>query len=115
MVLNDGGLTLIARDYTTVAITMESEMRDISLLKVLVLIGLLRILTITEKPYLCSGIYAVVTIVMALAFGSGVLKAALVGCVSFVLASIYFYLLNRFHSGLLYWVILVGGLAIGLV
>ena len=85
------------------------------MINLLILIGLLRILRITGNPYLCSGLYALATMFVALIFGAGILSTLFSGVISFVLATLYFYLLNRFHSGLLYWVILVGGLAIGLV
>ncbi|WP_396586962.1 hypothetical protein [Bermanella sp. R86510] len=35
--------------------------------------------------------------------------------IGFVLASVYFWLLREFNDGLLHWVILIGGLFIGLV
>ena len=102
-------------DIMSLAMVIALKNMEGLMLNILVLIGLLKILSISENPYLCSGLYAVAYTSLALFFGAGFMNVLLYGVISFALATIYFYLLDRFQDGLLYWVILVGGLAIGLV
>ena len=85
-------------------------------IKVIILVGLIRLLLVTEQPFLCSGIYAGLGFVLSLASGYPFPAVLLGTAISFALASLYFWLLNRFtEAGLIWWVILIGGLLIGLV
>ena len=83
--------------------------------KIVFLVGLIQLLYKSEKPFLCSGIYAGLVLILSLALGAGVIGALITAVIGFVLASIYFWLLNEFSDGPLHWGILVGGLLIGLV
>jgi hypothetical protein len=83
--------------------------------RVLVLIALIQILIQTNRPFLCSGIYAVVAALGALFTGHGIFAVVLGGAIAFALSSVYFWLLDRFDGGFWWWIILVGGLVIGLV
>ena len=85
------------------------------IIRIAILVGLVRLLTMTGKPFLCSGIYAAIALFFDLLSGSGPIDALISGGVAFLLASLYFWLLNRYDEGALYWIILVGGLLIGLV
>jgi hypothetical protein len=89
------------------------------LVKIIVLVGLTRMLAVTRKPLLCAGIYTALGLLLGLMFAPGALAPlatlALRAVLQFGLASLYFWLLMRFDRGLLYWVILVVGLVIGLV
>jgi hypothetical protein len=81
----------------------------------LILIALIKILIQTNKPFLCSGIYAGLATLFGLFMGSGLAGAVVGGGIAFVLSSLYFWLLDRFDGSILWWIIAVGGLVIGLV
>jgi len=84
--------------------------------KALVLAALIKLLLTWEKPFLCSGLYAGFALMFNLAFMDSVAWALVATCIAFVLASVYFWLLQRFEgAGLVWWVILFGGLVTGLV
>jgi hypothetical protein len=86
------------------------------ILKAILIVALVRVLMLTDKPLLCSGLYTAVVFLLGMAFGAP-MEALLIGAViAFLLSSLYFWLLSRFEdSGLLWWVILIAGLVIGLV
>jgi hypothetical protein len=83
--------------------------------KVIFLVALIQLLYKSGKPFLCSGIYAGLVFAFSLVFGAGVIGVLITTAISFVLASVYFWLLNEFSDGALHWAILIGGLLIGLV
>ena len=84
-------------------------------IKVVILVGLIKLLLATEKPSLCAGIYAagvgLLMLGIGVPFGLTYLRVA----VSFGLAWLYFAGLNATHGTSLFWVILVVGIFIGLV
>lgn len=81
----------------------------------LILIALIQILLQTNKPFLCSGIYAAVAAILSLFLGQGLSGALVSGAFAFVLASLYFWLLDRFEGSFWWWIIAAGGLVIGVV
>lgn len=85
------------------------------IVKILLLVGLLKVLYETQQPLLCAGIYSAVGFAFGLVFGVPLMLAAIVAVIGFALASLYFWLLTTFDDGVLHWVILIGGLLIGLV
>ena len=86
------------------------------LIKGLVLAAFIRLLIATDKPFLCSGLYAALVFVLGLIGGAKLLFLVILTIVAFALASLYFWLLDRVETGTpLWWVIAVVGLAIGLV
>lgn len=84
-------------------------------LKIIVLVALLKLLTITENPILCSSIYTGIALFFGLIFGTPITTLAVGVIMAFALSSLYFFLLNRFSDGWQYWVIMICGLLIGLV
>jgi hypothetical protein len=86
------------------------------IVKVILLIGLIRLLIATKQPFVCSGLYAGVVLFFHLISGGGLLNSLFLAPVVFGLASLYFWLLARFESSfLLFWLIVIVGLIIGLV
>lgn len=86
--------------------------------KIIILVGLTRLLAVTNKPYLCSGIYTgLAAFIALLSHGEiNIVKIIIGVAITFIFASIYFALLDRFSSNLpLYFGILIGGLVIGLI
>jgi hypothetical protein len=86
------------------------------ILKIVILAALIRLLIQTQKPFLCAGIYTAVFVIMGLVNGAKFVPLLIFTAVAFALASLYFWLLDRFEDNLLlFWVIAAAGLAIGLV
>ena len=85
-------------------------------IKIILLTALIRLLTATNKPFLCSGIYAAVALLFGLVFGGSVTGALVSAMIGFLLASLYFWALDRIDSGsLVWWLVALGGILIGLV
>jgi hypothetical protein len=82
--------------------------------RILLLVGLIRLLIETNKPFLCSGIYAATVTVFSLISGHGI-GALAAGVWAFLLSSIYFWLLDRLDGSILFWIVMILGLLIGLV
>ena len=86
------------------------------LFRILLLVGFIRLLLATENPLLCSVLYGILTFLLGLAWGGPILAVLIVAGVRFVMAGLYFWLLNRIDSGSgIWWLIAVGGILIGLV
>ena len=83
--------------------------------KMIFLLGLLKLLAMSGKPFLCSGLYAGFILVFKLLAGSTFDAVIIPTVIGFALSTVYFLLLNYFHESWLYWLILVVGLLIGLV
>ena len=88
------------------------------MIKILLLVALVRLLCITNKPFLCSGIYTAAVFFFSLFVFTGgameFLTLLLAMAIRFALASLYFWLLHK-TEGFIYGIILVCGLLIGLV
>lgn len=87
----------------------------IILFKVVVLAMLIQILLRTEKPGLCAGIYTFIVLVLNFLFGGSIINTLIVTAISGVLAFGYFWVLDRTRYTLMFWVIMVVGLALGVV
>jgi hypothetical protein len=84
-------------------------------LHVAFLICLVKLLVETEKPFLCAVIYVALKIAIMFMFSQSLLYVVVAVPVSFGLAWLYFWLLNRFFGSVWFWVVMIGGLAIGIV
>ena len=85
-------------------------------IKVFLLVGLVKLLIETNQPFVCSGIYAVVSLLSGLLAGHPLLVVLIAAAVAFVLASGYFWLLDKLEeSGGIWWVVLILGLPIALL
>lgn len=83
---------------------------------IVILIGLVKLLVETEKPFVCAGIFTVIRFLFALGFGCGLVAALGVAAVACALACMYFWLLDRFQgAGVVWWLILIAGLLLGMV
>lgn len=83
--------------------------------RIMILVGLIRLLIETNKPFLCSGIYAAAAAIGALISGHGLTGFAIAGALGFATSSLYFWLLNYLDGSFLWWIVMVLGLVIGLV
>ena len=85
-------------------------------IKGLLLIGLIRILSITNSPVLCACIYGGAVFIWRLFGGTPLLTNVLFSGISLALAFGYFWVLDRFEGyNLIWWPVLIIGLLIGLV
>jgi hypothetical protein len=81
-----------------------------------ILFGCILLFVRTEKPFLCSGIYAGAHVFFSLLLEMKWTTILILGVVVFALASLYFWLLSRIQTGhLLWWVVLISGIFLGLV
>lgn len=88
--------------------------------KILFLASLIKILIQTDKPFVCSGTYTAALFIFGYLFNvmagqTPFVEHLLTTGLAFALSSIYFWLLYRIGDGLLWWGVMVLGLAIGLV
>ncbi len=84
--------------------------------KIIILAALIKVLLTSNNPLLCAGIYTAVVFFMGIISGSA-LMSLLIGCIiAFALSLLYYWLLDRFEDqGFIWWVILLGGIFIGVV
>ena len=82
------------------------------IVKMLVLVGLFRLLSATESPFLCSGIYGTMVLFMGLMNGANFFLTLLIAAIAFGLASLYYWLMTITDEGPFYWPVLIVGLAI---
>ena len=85
------------------------------IVRVMILVGFVKLLIATERPLLCAGLYTVFRFTFALMFGGELVQVLIFSAVAFAFAYLYFWLLNRFQEGVLFWVIAIVGAGIGLV
>ena len=87
-------------------------------MEIVFLVILLGVLNKTGRPMLCTLIYTIAWVVYAAInmllhetqFATALLVLAVVGAVRFILAGIYFWLLNFLENGLWWWVAMVAGI-----
>lgn len=87
--------------------------------RLLFIVGIIRLLMVTNKPFLCALIYAVLVAIASFVSGyrfelsEDRLELILVTSgVAFVASGIYFWLLKRFNNSFLWWPILIVGVLI---
>ena len=85
-------------------------------IRVLMIGASIMILLQTERPAVCAGIYAGAHMFFALMLGASWLVILVGGAIAFGLTFLYFWLLCCIdHGSALWWLVLIMGLAIGLV
>ena len=82
------------------------------ILQIAVLIGLIKLLIETEKPLLCAGIYAGLTLLLGAIFGAPIIALLISTAIAFGYSFGWFWLLVRVGEGTLWWVVLIGGLLV---
>lgn len=78
------------------------------IVKILLLVILVRLLLATQKPLLCAGLYTGITFLLGLALGASFPTLLIRGGIGFAMASLYFWLLNRFEDDLVIFFIITG-------
>jgi hypothetical protein len=79
------------------------------------LISLIKLLQSSNNPILCAGIYTSLSFILSLMFGKPFLAVLIGSAISFLLAWLYFWLLKKLDGSFFWWIVLLGGLLIGLV
>jgi hypothetical protein len=85
------------------------------IIRVVLLASLVKLLLEIDKPHVCAGIYTAVGLGVRLLAGLSLLPLLVATAGSFLLAWLYFWLLYRLEGSIWFWIVLVGGLVIGLV
>jgi len=85
------------------------------MIRIMILVGLVKLLVVTEKPFLCAGIYAAVGLFFRFLLGVPFPGILIATAISLALASLYFWLLARFVGSGWFWLIMMVGFAIGIV
>ena len=85
------------------------------LIKILILIAMVKFLRESQSPLTCAVIYGVLAFFFTIIFNNTLTQALIAGIVGGALSFVYFWLLHKFEDSILWWVILLGGFAIGLV
>lgn len=79
------------------------------IVNLIILLGLVKLLDVSDNPMLCAVLYAIATLVTALIFGNPLtatfLSALIAGAISFV----YFWMLKRAGHAPAYWIVLIIG------
>lgn len=89
----------------------------LTVIRLFIIGALIKIDLETSKPFWCAGIYAVLCMGARWLFGVHFLMNLLLTAISFGLASLFFWLVDRFEGeGGLWWlIVIVGALLLGIV
>jgi hypothetical protein len=85
------------------------------IVKIFILLGLVKFLRVSGSVITCAVIYGVMGFLFTLIFKNNISQALMTGLVGGALSFIYFWLLHKFEDSFFWWIILIGGVAIGLV
>jgi len=80
------------------------------MMKVILVVALVRLLIHTNKPAVCAGLYITLICILGLMLGWPFKFFILRVGISFGLAFLYFWLLDKFEESALFWLILLLGL-----
>lgn len=79
----------------------------------MILIGLVKLLLVTNKPFVCAGIYTFTVLLFMLLLGCGFETIFFRSVIAFTISSIYFWLLKRLQDfGATWWMVAIGGVII---
>ena len=94
----------------------DREGNVLFLARFFILFGLIWLLVRTEKPFLCSGIYTGAHVLFSFLLEVPFTVMLFHGMIALALSSLYFWLLSRIQMGhAIWWVVLCGGIVIGMV
>jgi len=88
------------------------------IIKIVLLIGLVKLLEATDKPLVCATVYTVAVGFLGIALSYGNLNLGAVAIslgIAFILSFIYFWLLQKTEGSIFWWIIMLGGFFIGLI
>ena len=86
------------------------------IVRALILVGLVRLLSVTQNPLLCAGIYTSIRFLFGILSGHPFDVLFIHALIGGGLSAAYFWVLDKLlDGGILFWVVAVGGMAIGIV
>jgi hypothetical protein len=85
------------------------------LIKAFLLAAVIRLLIATNKPLLCAGIYAGSAFVLGAVSSGDIMRVTVMAGLAFIAAFIYFWILDRIESLLIWWVVAVVGASLVLL
>lgn len=85
------------------------------LFRLVMLVMLVQVLIHTSKPLFCASLYTLISFLVALASYHLFWMAVIIALATFMLAWLYFWLLERFDESLFFWPIMLSGMAILLI
>ena len=84
------------------------------IVNILILLGLVKLLDVTESPLTCVMIYVPVIFILGLLFGGDFTELIFSVIIGGAFAYLYFWLLQKYRdTGILWWMILIIGALIG--
>jgi len=84
--------------------------------KLLIIIGLVRVLALTHKPFLCSGIYTALASIFIALSDRPVHHSFILIVVVFALSSLYFWLLDWLEGRrIVWWIVFILGFFIPMI
>ncbi len=85
------------------------------LIKILILLGLVKLLKISNSAALCAVIYGVAVLIFTFVSKGNFSQALIISIIGCGLSFIWFWFLHKTEGNWFWWVILIGGVSIGLV
>ncbi len=86
------------------------------IIKILLLVGLIKLLTITNKPFICAGIYAAAEFIFSVASGAVMSHLLISTGLGFALPAGYFWVLDYMDGmGFIWWFVAAIGPGIVLI
>lgn len=83
--------------------------------RILLILGLVKLLNITQNALLCAAIYSIIAAIFAMAAGTAWQAVLFNLCIMFVAAFIYFWALTKLEDSILWWVVFIIGLLLGIL
>ena len=85
------------------------------LIKVFLLVAMIRLLVAIEKPLLCAGIYPACALPLNAMLRNDITEVALMAVITFAVAFVYFWILDRLGSSPILWWALAVAVGVPLV
>ena len=85
------------------------------LFRLVILVMLVQVLIHTGKPLFCASLYTLVSFLIAWISFHSFWVASGIALATFMLAWLYFWLLERFDESMFFWAIMLSGMAILLI
>lgn len=70
---------------------------------------MIRLLIATNKPLLCAGVYAGSAFALGAVFSNDITRVTMMTGLAFIAAFVYFWILDRIDSLVIWWVVAVVG------
>ena len=82
------------------------------IIEMMLFFAMIKLLLVTRKPFLCSGILTFIAVIFGLVFGYPFSSILINAAATFAYTSFYFWLLDRFGESVMMWLIILIGVPI---